>query len=75
MNPVEGYILYFNSGSKLQVLIYFEITPSKTYVVQGTTDGINYTDIFEFTSVPQQNNFSWTVTPTPGVLWPRLLQK
>jgi len=75
MKPVSGTIIYFNSGDALQVVIYFYIEPGKTYVFQGTTDGINYSDIFEFTAVPQQYNFSWTVTPAPGALWPRLLQK
>ena len=77
---VPGYITYFNftppgGEPTLQVAIYYPVSAVKTYLLQYTSDGATWVDAYTFSPVPGQKNHSVGVTPVPGALWPRLIEK
>lgn len=77
---VPGYITYFNftppgGEPTLQVAIYYPVSAGKTYLLQYTSDGATWVDAYTFSPVPGQKNHSVGVTPVPGALWPRLIEK
>ena len=54
-----------------EVMLY-PVTPGKKYMVQLCYDGTNYQDGYSFRAISNQQNISWTVSPTGP--WPRLLE-
>ena len=54
-------------------LLLFPVTPGKRYTVQLSSDGTNYQDGYTFTAISNQQNISWTVSPTGP--WPRVLEQ
>lgn len=66
---------YFNTAfpptpAGLHILFLWRLDAAKSYKLQYTSDGVNYSDAMTITNSPSWSNM---VPATTGQLWPRIV--